>query len=128
MMLDPISEKNIAGVHPDLQRLTRQAFILTKQPFLVIEGLRSATRQAALYAKGLTMNQKNGMHELGMAIDFACLTNGKIDWTVKLYSGVWQAFQAASKATGIPCEWSGNWVHFKEFDHIQLPRGYKPKA
>lgn len=76
----------LAGVHPDLVRVILAAS-QTPQAFIVIEGLRDASREAAAVAAGKsqTLHSRHlaGPDGLARAIDFACLDpTGRITWTV----------------------------------------------
>ncbi len=60
------SRKNLQGVHPDLVKVVERAIEITKQDFVVIEGLRSEARQRELLAKGATRTL-NSRHLTGHA-------------------------------------------------------------
>ena len=100
---------------------------------LVYCTVRTMQEQADLYAQGRTKpgrivtNAKPGesAHNFGLAFDGAPLIGGKIDWDTE--NPVWQLYGKVAVDTGL--EWAGNWEHFKEYPHIQLPNWeqYKPK-
>lgn len=100
---------------------------------LVYCTVRTMQEQADLYAQGRTKpgrivtNARPGesAHNFGFAFDGAPLVGGKIDWDPE--NPVWSIY--GKVATDIGLEWAGNWVHFKEYPHIQLPNWeqYKPK-
>lgn len=123
--LDPRSEANLVGVHPDLIAIVRHAYANTTQPFEVIAGLRTVAQEAANVAKGAseTMHSRHlpNSHGLGCAVDVAALVNGHIDWSAQPYFGIDVAMQAASKALNIPVEWGGDWKTLKDYGHFQLP-------
>lgn len=117
--LGATSNANLSRVHPDLQRVVRQAITLTKQDFCVYDGARTAQEQNALFKKGVS--QKDGFknksnHQItadgyGHAVDLVPWVNGRATWDdswVRHYD-VALAMSQASKALGIKIKWGGNW-------------------
>jgi peptidoglycan L-alanyl-D-glutamate endopeptidase CwlK len=89
--------------------------------FMVIEGVRTAERQAELYAQGRTkpgpkvtwtlqskhLPQKDGF---GHAVDLAPISNGKIAWgDLAAFKAVAKAMLAAAAELKIKIVWGGNW-------------------
>lgn len=51
------SEERLIGVHPDMCRVVRRAIEITKQDFMVLEGVRTDKRQRELYGQGRTAGE-----------------------------------------------------------------------
>ena len=123
MNLDARSEKNLAGVHPDLVRVVRRAAILIGSGasigFTVIEGLRSLERQKQLVAAGASKTLKS-RHLTGHAVDLAALVGKDIRWDWPLYEILAERMKRAAEAEALPLEWGGDWA-FKDGPHFQLP-------
>lgn len=93
---------------------------------------RSAEDQAALWARGrdangVVVDRKavvtdakpwQSAHQYGMAVDFAPLVNGKLDWNGS--DPIWDRVGARAVACGL--EWAGTpGFPFPEQPHVQLP-------
>jgi peptidoglycan L-alanyl-D-glutamate endopeptidase CwlK len=124
--LDAMSEKRLATVRPELQKLTRLAVLLSPKPFAIVQGQRTIAQQRNLYNQGRTTPGKivtytlNSKHLGGRALDFAALDkSGDISWDEKLYPDIAAAFQAASKQLGIGITWGGEW-RSQDLGHIEL--------
>lgn len=115
------SERNLSGVHPDLVKVVRQAASYGELDFVVIEGLRNATRQAELVKAGASQTH-NSRHLTGHAVDIAVRVNGQIRWDWPLYHKLGALVKKAAAAVGVPIEWGGDWRTFKDGPHFQLPR------
>ncbi len=127
MILNAISETKLKGVKPDLVKVVRRAAEITTHPFAIVQGVRTAAQQQALYDRGrkpghpgpiVTWTLKS-KHIGGNAIDFAALVNGTINWQEKYYPPIALAFKTAALELGIGIEWGGDW-HTKDWGHIQL--------
>lgn len=89
---------------------------------------RTPEEQQVLYAQGRTrpggiVTQIDGVHTLSnhnhrpsRAIDFAVVIAGKMVWDVALYLPVGKLAEAAGLV------WGGDWPHFKDYPHIELPK------
>lgn len=122
---DARSEKNLAGVHPDLVRVVTRARHLSAVPFIVTEGLRSAERQKQLVRAGASQTM-NSRHLTGHAIDVAAMVGGKISWDWPLYDRIAVAMKQAAEAAGVPIIWGGDWRTFKDGPHFELNRSTYP--
>jgi peptidoglycan LD-endopeptidase CwlK len=119
MPLDDRSEKNLAGVHPDLARVVRRAAELSDTPFIVTEGLRTMKRQRELVAAGASKTLRS-RHLTGHAIDFAPLVGGEVTWK-------WPPFAlVAAPADGDVEFGGGDWRSFRDGPHIELDRKAYP--
>lgn len=131
MNLNPRSEKNLFGVHPQLVRIVRLAadMSLDDKGFVVTEGLRTLERQKELLATGKSQTLKS-RHLTGHAVDLAVwydkdldkvLDADEISWKFPDYKALSEVVKAAAEQLGIPIEWGGDWVSFKDGPHFQLP-------
>jgi len=78
------SLRRLKGVHPDLVRVVKQAILLTPVDFTVLEGLRSETRQKALFDAGASSTM-NSRHLTGHAVDLGAWVDRQVDWSWPLY-------------------------------------------
>lgn len=120
------SLNNLRGVHPDLVKVVKRAIELSEVDFTVIEGLRSQARQKELFAKGATTTMRS-RHLTGHAVDIVPYVGGSIRWDWPLFTPIEKAMKQASAELGIPIEWGGDWVSFKDGPHWQLPHRKYPE-
>ncbi len=125
MPLDDRAERNLSGVHPDLQRVVRHAAGLTEVDFTVTEGLRSAERQKRLFAAGATRTLRS-RHLTGHAVDLAARVAGEVRWDWPLYARLAQGMKAAADELGIALVWGGDWKRFRDGPHFELSREAYP--
>jgi len=118
--LGPGSRKKLEGVHPDLVRVVSLAIGLSTVDFSVIEGLRTAERQAELVRAGASQTLKS-RHLTGHAVDLVPLVEGKIRWDWPLFHPLAVAMKEAARQLNIPLEWGGDWAKFPDGPHFQLP-------
>lgn len=115
---------------PKVKQMAEQFIAKCKQQGIevtITSTYRSIEEQDALYAKGRTApgdvvtNARGGqsIHNWKCAIDFAPITNGRINWNDKaLFSKVGQI----GKSCGF--EWGGDWATFLDLPHLQYTAGY----
>lgn len=120
------SQNNLNDVHQDLVRIVYLALTFSEYDFVVIEGVRSLTRQKELMKEGKSKTL-NSRHLTGHAVDIVPLVNGVIPWQD------WSAFESVSKAMkkaayqlGISINWGGDWVSFRDGPHYELCREVYP--
>ena len=128
MKLNSASYSRLRGVHPDLVRVVLRCAEDWKDPdtgFIVTCGVRSLEEQKLLVAKGASKTlrsrhipAKNGY---GHAVDLACSVKDQVRWDWPLYDKLAKRMKAAAKKEGVPLEWGGDWVSFKDGPHFQLP-------
>lgn len=108
----------LEGVHPDLVRVVKRAIELTKQDFMVLEGVRTPARQRELYAQGRTKpGQKvtwtlNSNHFLNKATGFGHavdLVPFPIDWNHDKLDVVSNSMFAAAEELGVALRWGADW-------------------
>ena len=119
------SVTKMTGLHPDLKKVLYRAIELTDTDFSIIEGLRTLERQKQLVASGASKTL-NSRHLDGHAVDIAPYVGGEIRWDWPLYYKLAKAMKAAAKEVGVPVEWGGDWIRFKDGPHWQLPWGKYP--
>lgn len=119
------------GVDERLQRIVKRAIQLTKQDFMVLEGVRTRQQCMVNYGNGRTIAQcvAKGVpaqysnpgaakvtwlndpfaskHVSGKAVD---LVPYPVDWNdLKKFDAIAQAMLQASKELGIPIRWGADW-------------------
>jgi len=108
MTLSARCELRLAGVHPDLVRVVRNA-AHGGAIFRVTEGLRTPERQRQLVAEGKSQTL-NSRHLTGHAVDVVPLDDaGNVSWAWGLFFPLADAFRAASIAESVPVVWGGAW-------------------
>lgn len=128
--MDARSERNLAGVHPDLAGIIRQAWGRIqgrpdKLSFIVIEGVRTKARQAQLVAAGASQTM-NGRHLTGHAVDIMATVAGVGRWDWPLYSALGAAVKKVAEAEGVPIVWGGDWRTLRDGPHFELDRKVYP--
>ena len=125
MSLEPLSEKRLAGVHPDLVRVVHRAAEIAP-PFRITCGLRTAAEQRVLVATGKSKTLKS-RHLTGHAVDYVALHGKEVSWDAADMRPIAEAFKRAGADCGVPIEWGGDWKSFVDMPHIQLPaKDYPP--
>jgi peptidoglycan L-alanyl-D-glutamate endopeptidase CwlK len=100
--LTPRDISRLAGVHPDLVRVVIRA--RAGEVFTVIEGVRTADRQAALVAKGASQTMRS-RHLTGHAVDLAPVP---LDWEdLPAFRRLAKAMQRAADDEGVALVWGG---------------------
>lgn len=138
------SKDALKGVHPDLVRVMEAAIADTPQDFTIVEGVRTAARQAELYAQGRTIKgravkgpivtnadgvTKKSNHQpkadgYGHAVDLYPYYDGKVqvqDKDVIRRLGV-IARHVKDKAArlGVAITWGGDWRSPHDPPHFEL--------
>lgn len=119
------SLKRLAGVHPRLVALVKEASALTPVDFMVTEGLRTPARQAALVRAGASRTRRS-RHLTGHAVDVAALVDGQVRWDWPLYPRIAAAFKAAAARQGTAIVWGGDWPALRDGPHFELDRKVFP--
>lgn len=114
------SQSNIRSIHPDLRRVVERAIEITQVDFTVIEGKRTQERQIELYRTGKSKTMRS-RHLTGHAVDLAAWVDGTVNWEWPNYRKIAAAMKIAAAELGVPIEWGGDWVTFKDGPHFQLP-------
>lgn len=127
------SRDNLKGVHPDLVRVVERAIQITKQDFVVTEGVRTVERQAELFRqkKSRTMNSR---HLTGHAVDLTAWVGGQPNWDHRFYDEIKEAMYSAARDCDVPLRWGGDWdgdgdrtdQTFHDLVHFELPASKYP--
>ena len=121
---DPRSEKNLATVQPQLQRLGRELLrrlAAEGLTFKVTSGNRTKEEQAALYAQGrtkpgpiVTWTMKS-RHIGGRAIDLTLFSGKNPVWESRHYD------RAGVIGEELGLVWGGRWKRTPDRPHFELP-------
>lgn len=126
------SKDRLVGVHPDLVKIVERAIQLTKNDFVVGEGVRTIATQKKYVRIGASKTMKSrhipssNKCNLSCAVDLWALNDtdndGDLDinWVSSNYRVIADAMKAAAKELNIPIEWG---VDLWGWDgpHFQLP-------
>lgn len=119
------SMRRLAGVHPRLGALAREAIALSPVDFMITEGLRTKERQLALVRAGASRT-KHSRHLTGHAVDVAAMVDGQVRWDWPLYPRIAAAFKAAAAHQGTAIIWGGDWPTLRDGPHFELDRRMFP--
>lgn len=132
------SLKNLQGVHPNLQKIMKEAIKNSPVDFTITEGLRTAKRQQELYEQGRTkpgikVTNLNGStsksnHQakydgFGHAVDLYPFFEGQVQVnhkdTIKNLKLIAVHIKAVAKCLGLKITWGGDWK-MGDFPHFEL--------
>lgn len=117
------SRGNLEGVHKDLVAVVERAIQITKQDFVVIEGLRSLERQKELVKAGKSRTM-NSRHLTGHAVDICPYP---VDWSSKeKFQAINDAMEQAAKELDVNIDWGGDWKGAWDKPHYELNRRVYP--
>ena len=125
---DSRSAELLQSVHPDLVKIANAA-AQEPQPWVVVYGIRTEAEEAKAVATGhsTTMHSRHLSNKDGVAcaFDVAALIDGEISWAPgkeeQVFRMIAQQIEAAAAFLGIPINWGGDWVSFKDWGHFELP-------
>lgn len=107
------SMARLDGVDVRMVAVVKRAIQLSEVDFSVLEGLRSKSRQAELYAQGRTAPGKivtwtmTSKHVVGTAVD---LVPYPLDWNdLKKFDAIAKAMFAAAKELNVNIRWGADW-------------------
>lgn len=133
---DALSEQRLAEVHPDLQAWVKRVAIEAAKEGIriqIIEGLRTAERQAKLMKQGRSWTL-NSRHLTGHAVDIGLYVDVDEDEDVELtwdwpyYHKFAPIAKRVAEEMGIDIEWGGDWKKPKtDGPHWQLSWKKYPK-
>jgi peptidoglycan L-alanyl-D-glutamate endopeptidase CwlK len=122
------SINNLEMVHPALVKIVKRAIEITTVDFVVIQGVRTLQQQKEFMAKGasktlasLHLIQKSGYSH---AVDLMAY-GVEDEWLPKHYHHISKAMKQAARELGVPLQWGGDWIKFKDYVHFQIPIEYK---
>lgn len=141
-VLSKRSLASLEGVDPRLVSVAKRAIQITKQDFVIIEGLRTREQMMINYGKGRTAAQLavHGIpakyaqpklakvtwlnnpfasnHASGKAVD---VVPYPVDWNdISKFRTIATAFKEAARELGVKLEWSGDWSKSKDYPHFEV--------
>jgi peptidoglycan LD-endopeptidase CwlK len=119
------SERNLKGVHPDLQRVMRRALSEYHLEVTITEGLRTLERQRHLMSIGASRTL-NSRHLTGHAVDIVFIMGKEARWDWPLYKAFSDAVKRIAREEKVPIVWGGDWKSFKDGPHFELDRRVYP--
>jgi peptidoglycan LD-endopeptidase CwlK len=117
------SRRELAGIHPDLRKVTDLALKYSPLDFIITDGLRTKAEQREYVRRGVSKTM-NSRHLTGHAVDFVALVNGKVKYEYKPMKAVADAFKKAAAELGVKIKWGGDWKNSWDTPHIELDRRY----
>lgn len=133
MKFNPVSEKRLKRLHPDLLRVVRRMQSLNTDPdfgAIITCTVRTVEEQKQLVKSGAsrTMNSRHipGKDGYAKAVDFAVTIQGKVRWDWPLYQRLAKLMKQAATKEKVSVEWGGDWKTFKDGPHFQLPKSKYP--
>lgn len=130
------SLKKLEGIDADLVSVVKKAITITEIDFTVVEGLRTAERQARLLASGASKTL-NSRHITGHAVDLAPWVDGKTPWKdLEAFKKVSSAMFQAADELGVLIQWGGDWdldgdssdESYLDMPHWQIPWPYRVES
>lgn len=119
------SLEKLSTVHPDLQRVFKEAITTSPYDFAISEGVRSLDRQKELVAQGKSKTL-HSRHLTGKAVDIAVFVDGKLTWDLKYYKAVTDHIKAVAVLNDVPIVCGIDWKSFIDGPHIELDRKFYP--
>lgn len=128
------SLNNLKGVHADLVKVAHRALEISEADFVVIEGVRSKSRQVELKASGASQTL-NSRHITGHAVDLLPYTPGRDPWKAsREFKQISVAMFKAADELGVAIRWGGDWNEngrsddekFYDGPHFELRRKEYP--
>jgi len=115
------SREKLVGVKYDLVRVVERAIQLTDVDFIVLEGVRSPSRQLVLVNAGASTSL-NSRHITGDAVDLGAMVGNVVRWDWPLYHKIAAAMKQAAKELDVAIVWGGDWKSFPDGPHFELAR------
>ena len=112
------SMSELVGVHPILAFAVIKAIEITKQDFMVFDGLRTVKEQEKLVARGVSKTN-NSYHLYGLAVDLVAYVDGKPTWEEKYYDEIAKAMKTVIAKYDLPIEWGYDKWHWDR-PHFQI--------
>ena len=106
--LPDASERKLAGVNSRLANVIRTLSVVSPDPFIVTEGVRSRARQRVLYnqRKTKTLNSK---HIIGRAVDIAPIVSGAVSWERKHFQPIIDCARRVAAEQGVALVFGYDW-------------------
>ena len=119
-VLSDRSIKILDGVHPDLQKVVQCAIRHSVIDFVVTEGLRTPEDDAKLFERGVS-KYEHSRYVTGHAVSVNPYIDGAISLHWPDHRLVAKAMKECAEQCGVPLEWGGDWVRFRNGQQYQLP-------
>jgi peptidoglycan L-alanyl-D-glutamate endopeptidase CwlK len=113
-------------IHPEFQQRVLALYRVMEEQhgyrMVLVEGFRSAQRQAELAAKGGSVTRAGAgqsCHQYGLAVDSALYRDGKLHWDMR---DPWVRrgyFLYGELAQQVGLEWGGSWRSIKDYVHLE---------
>lgn len=121
--LDARSEHNLHGVRKELRAFFLDHIYPEARKLgwvaVVVEGIRSPTRQAALVRSGASLTV-HSHHLDGRAIDVAIFLGDGVEVTYRPQPYIEVAAKVREAAAAAGVTWGGNWKQFRDYMHWQV--------
>ncbi|ANH80918.1 hypothetical protein A8C56_07930 [Niabella ginsenosidivorans] len=130
------SSNNLKGIHPRLVRVLNAAIKTTPVDFIIVEGVRSLSRQQQLYAQGRTkpgpvVTYADGIksrsnHQVhkdgyGYAVDLYPFINGRVELNADKELKIIAAhIKQTAAGMDIKITWGGDWKRPFDPPHFEL--------
>ena len=98
------SMRELVGVHPVLAFAVTEAIKITRQDFMVFDGVRTAREQEKLVARGVSKTN-NSYHLYGLAVDLVAYVDGKPSWDKLYYNDIAEAMKHVIEKHDLSIEW-----------------------
>lgn len=140
--LSELSLGRLTGINSDLEKVVKRAIEITKQDFMVVEGLRTREQCMINWGKGRTVavcatkgipakyaqpslakvtwlnNPFASKHVSGNAVD---LVPYPVDWNdLSKFKVIADAMKQASKELNVKLSWGGDWASSKDYPHFEV--------
>lgn len=107
----------LVGLYPDIGFLFTEGIKVTKQDFILFDGVRTTEQQRALVARGVSKTL-DSYHLYGLAGDAVAWHNGRPSWKEELYVELRKTFSTVIKAHGLPIQngydlWGWDMPHYQ---------------
>jgi len=114
------SQSELIGVHPVLAFAVTEAIKITKQDFMVLDGLRTTKEQRKLVDRGVSRTM-NSYHLYGLAVDLVAYVDGKPSWGNDYYRDIADAMKTIIKKHNLPIDWGFDLWHW-DSPHWQITK------
>jgi len=127
---------NLAGIHPDLVKVIKEAIKDTPIDFTVTDGIRTIEQQQTLYAKGRTASGKivtncdgiksKSNHQVksdgfGHAIDLYPYKDGSVQLNdVVSLKTIASHIKKKASELGVVITWGGDWKTIIDYPHFEV--------
>ena len=119
------SALKLSQVHPDLQKVFKEAISDAPFDFSITCGLRTKEEQQKLFDAGKSKTMKS-RHLTGNAVDVCVLIDGKASWEMKHYKELMEHVKTVAEKLNVKIQCGCDWESFPDGPHVELDRKYYP--